>query len=326
MSRRFTQTLSDTQMMQMAIVNHHPFRKRFHSPIPVNHHPPADDSEDQIEISCSPIAKVRRHETGLVVDCSPYKRTPQKQLVSQIASTNSPIAISARKYESNPAIEIVSPLKYDPNQVIEKRDSRQHQLKKESKSRQKAIRLFDDAEKGAAIFAHQIMSILEEHWLQSGRERGSFLSALEDVDEENEDGVKSHSQIDVIIFQTTFSEFGKCIVDGHIVKAIGFNEEEKFELEEQRVRLMIDADLGNSLTCRLETGRQIRIYSPFTLIQDNRSDFIMQDFFFIRALDSVPSHQLQSDVILKWDCPCRVTDTRLNPEVTVKACKPQKHK
>ena len=79
----------------------------------------------------------------------------------------------------------------------------------------------------------------------SEKERNAFFRDADAIDEKTDEENQSRNHVDIEIRKTQFAVFGKCVIEGQIVKVTGFEEEEKFEMEDQRVRLMIDESLGN---------------------------------------------------------------------------------
>lgn len=284
--------------------------------------PEESDLIDQIDVSCSPVAKAKekydKYETADVLDLiqesSPFKSTPQEQLIALI-DESTPVKQTPCRYEQNPDIQIPSPIKSDPCavEVIEANDSRHFQVRKEKRRRSSRKSLFS-----GGSGADRMLKALDEYLSRSEKERNAFFRDADDIDDKV--GNESRKNVDIEILNTEFTVFGKCVVNGQIVKVAGFGEEETFEMDEQRVRLMFDEGLGNKFASRLQSGRQIRVYDPFTLIHDQHSNFVMQDFFFIKALDTVPVRTLQPKVIFKWDCPCRVTADRPAPPIRPEDC------
>jgi hypothetical protein len=287
---------------------------------------------NEIAVSSSPVSRAK-YETDVldqIDECSPFKcnSTPQDQLIAQIVESTPIKREDQQKYETNPDIEILSPIRSDPYTVeaVQTNDSRYFQQRKERRRTCSRKSLFHHKSEAAAISdtgPGRLLAALHKYLAASEKERNGFFREADDISTVKSDSsgtVRNHMDIEIV--KTDFTVFGKSAIDGRIVKVTGWDEDEAFEMEDQRIRVLIDESLGNKFASHLESGHRIRIFDPFTLIRDHISDNVVTDFFFIRALDSVPDCCLQSEVVLEWDCPCRVTAVRVKPDVLPEDCFP----
>lgn len=271
---------------------------------------------NQIDVSSSPVSKLRHEDKVCIEEYSPLKSTPQDELVALI-DVGTPIKPTLSRYDNHPEIEILSPLKTDTTgaEVIESNDSRHFQSKRERIGRTHRKSLFPESKAPS----DRMLSSLYKYLSKSEADRSCLFR---DVDDKTEADAESRKHLDIEIAKTSFDVFGKCVIDGQVTAARHFSEEETFEMEDQRIRLIVDQKLGVSFAGRLDSGRSIRLYYPFTLIKDQHSDFIVQDFFFVKSLVTETRRQLKPKIIFQWDCPCRPTDQRVVPAVQPEECFP----
>ena len=300
----------------------------------------------QIDVTSSPVAKAKedKYESDaslLIQDSSPFKSTPQDQLACLIEDSAPVQEGHLQRYEQDPVIEVPSPIKLEAGDVDvpESKDSREFQVRREKLSLLPArlrgfVHLADDPEvrsgsrkpargchkrlvsrrlaqaatsqENSDSGSSRMTAALLKYLSGSEKERNAFFREADYVDKD------SHQSVDVEVQGRQFAVFGKCIVHGRILCVRGFSEEQTFEMEDQEIRLMIDDVLGHKFGARLDPGRCIRIFHPFTLIRAQHSDFILQDFFFMKSLNVATRQQPLPQVTFLWTCPCRVTDMRVH--------------
>lgn len=270
------------------------------------------DLVDSIDVTASPVSKLKYEQDAVIDQYSPLKCTPQDQLVALIDDTT-PVKAPVSRYDENPVIELVSPLKSDPSvaEIIQANDSRHFQSKKERVRNASRKFLF----KGKRTRARIMLTSLYQFLRKSKSER-SHLFRRED--EQSDSG----KHVDVVIRKRTCDVFGKCVIDGQISGVTGFSEEQTFEMEDQRIRLMLDQELALTFAARLDSGRTVRVYYPFTLILDQHADYVLHDFFFLKSLPGTESPVVRPKILFEWDCPCRPTDQRVTPAVQPEHCFP----